>query len=549
MLKCKRAIHFEGPPRRVYELNSTEAGPSVEASERTSENRVDSTQEERGVLEKSHEVKRAGVKADSEGKRGELAADAIVGEELKTSTASPSNEDSKIENKGTIEAVNAALEKTGDKIAEFVQIAAEKVEAFLIAITGGKLEDWGIKKGFLTETLQVQEEDFSKTFLKKDGEKKAENGPANQLNNRAQEGVVDGALDGAALQGVKALKGYKFDVSGKSGREADLRKNWNENGDKNNWASIVDEVGELPANSGISKGLVLAIAAQESGLNPNVPTQASGDTGPFQFIKRFAWTDLVRAHPDKYSLDNFEEQAKDPRKSTEACFDYIKIICKQINADPKNPNDFARIYAAYNKGYGALLAEEKRNKDYANKEHLSARYVADLAREIDGLSKKEVTAPTPTVAPLESQDRLIFNGFPFAFPKGTNIVRTSPYGYRNDPKTGERKMHHGQDIAMPEGTRFYASQAMRVVNKGNAGGKGNFIELQLEDGSRVSVFHMQYLPQVSGDLRVGDFVGYVGSTGHSTGPHMHFEFNKPSGEEIDPTPFTSKIPDRSGNVA
>jgi murein DD-endopeptidase MepM/ murein hydrolase activator NlpD len=90
-------------------------------------------------------------------------------------------------------------------------------------------------------------------------------------------------------------------------------------------------------------------------------------------------------------------------------------------------------------------------------------------------------------------------------------------------------MHSGRDFAAPEGTPVVAALSGRVVSSGDAGGYGLAIELEHESPLRRTLYgHLSELYVKEGDrVRQGEVIGRVGSTGLSTGPHLHFELRLP----------------------
>lgn len=101
---------------------------------------------------------------------------------------------------------------------------------------------------------------------------------------------------------------------------------------------------------------------------------------------------------------------------------------------------------------------------------------------------------------------------------------TSSFGVRFHPILGIMKMHKGLDIGAPYGAPIRAATAGTVVFAGRSGGYGNFVKLSHGDGLASGYGHMSRIA-VSPGTRVsqGQIIGYVGSTGLSTGPHLHYE--------------------------
>lgn len=97
--------------------------------------------------------------------------------------------------------------------------------------------------------------------------------------------------------------------------------------------------------------------------------------------------------------------------------------------------------------------------------------------------------------------------------------------------------HTGQDFAAPMGTPIRSVGDGEVISAAYDGAYGNKIEVQLEDGTVTWYCHLSAYEVRSGPVRAGQVIGYLGSTGNSTGPHMHFEVHPGGGDAIDPMPW------------
>lgn len=123
------------------------------------------------------------------------------------------------------------------------------------------------------------------------------------------------------------------------------------------------------------------------------------------------------------------------------------------------------------------------------------------------------------------------------FPPLNPSIIVSPYGPRLHPILGFTKMHTGIDIDGDSGDEISASASGRVIFAGPRGGYGNTIIIDHGGGMATLYAHQSSLAARSGDrVVVGDVIGYVGSTGLSTGPHLHFEV-RIDGAHTDPAPF------------
>lgn len=111
---------------------------------------------------------------------------------------------------------------------------------------------------------------------------------------------------------------------------------------------------------------------------------------------------------------------------------------------------------------------------------------------------------------------------------------TSPFGWRVNPITGEEEFHSGIDIACEYGTPVGAMLPGRVVYTADFGGYGNCVILAHEGGYNTLYAHLAEITAVYDTwVEGGDVIGYAGSTGFSTGPHLHLELWD-NGEYADP---------------
>ncbi len=108
---------------------------------------------------------------------------------------------------------------------------------------------------------------------------------------------------------------------------------------------------------------------------------------------------------------------------------------------------------------------------------------------------------------------------------------SSTFGYRIDPFTKKRKLHHGLDISAATGTPIYATASGRIIYAKFFGSYGYTIKIDHGYGYATIYAHMSAMNVRKGDMvKRGDVIGAVGSTGRSTGPHVHYEVryqNKP----------------------
>ena len=138
-------------------------------------------------------------------------------------------------------------------------------------------------------------------------------------------------------------------------------------------------------------------------------------------------------------------------------------------------------------------------------------------------NKEKLLAATPAIQPVSNKDlSRIASGF----------------GYRIDPIYKTVKMHAGLDFTAPQGTPIYATADGVIKTAGRSdGGYGNHVVINHGYGYETLYGHMLRIKaRVGQRVKRGDLIGYVGSTGKSTGPHCHYEVHK-NGQRVDPVYF------------
>ena len=169
-----------------------------------------------------------------------------------------------------------------------------------------------------------------------------------------------------------------------------------------------------------------------------------------------------------------------------------------------------------------LIIESNKRLDILQKQIVvqsrSLDEIAKLAEE-----KEKLLAAIPAIQPVSNED----------------LTRmASGYGMRSDPFTKVRKMHWGMDFTAPRGTPVYAS-GDGVVERAdsNSSGYGNHIRIDHGYGYTSLYAHLyKYNVRKNQKVKRGDLIGFVGSTGRSEGPHLHYEIFK-DGDKINPINF------------
>ena len=197
---------------------------------------------------------------------------------------------------------------------------------------------------------------------------------------------------------------------------------------------------------------------------------------------------------------------------------------------------------------GELEAEsnriEKELAEIARKEaaaRAAAEAKAKQAREAAEAAKK---AGAANAAALEAEARKAAAAYQPTPSKPGGMVLpvrgrfTSPFGYRIHPISRVRRLHAGQDIGAPTGTPIVAAKAGRVSFAGWRGGYGNCTIIDHGGGVATLYGHQSRLAAgVGTQVAQGQVIGYVGSTGASTGPHLHWEV-RINGAPVNPIPYT-----------
>ncbi|HIT34529.1 MAG TPA: peptidoglycan DD-metalloendopeptidase family protein [Candidatus Faecousia intestinigallinarum] len=131
---------------------------------------------------------------------------------------------------------------------------------------------------------------------------------------------------------------------------------------------------------------------------------------------------------------------------------------------------------------------------------------------------------------------------------------TSPFGMRNHPIYGEQRHHNGIDLGASQGLPIYAPRSGKVIAAAYNNSAGNYVMIDHGDGYVTTYMHQtEYIVSYGEEVYAGQVIGYVGSTGDSTGPHLHYQITR-DGTLVDPARYLGidtpgATPDRiDGNV-
>ncbi|MEL6536477.1 MAG: M23 family metallopeptidase [Bacteroidota bacterium] len=170
-----------------------------------------------------------------------------------------------------------------------------------------------------------------------------------------------------------------------------------------------------------------------------------------------------------------------------------------------------------------VLEAYKKLDHIRKKIYIQSESYDDIIEMAEG--KEEMLASIPAIQPVSNKQLSRF---------------ASGFGVRMHPIYKVRKMHYGVDFTCPRGTPIYATGNGTVVRASRSSrnvGAGNQVQIDHGYGYRTHYFHMQdFIVKVGDEIKRGDLIGYVGSTGGSTAPHLHYEVLK-DGKHEDPVRY------------
>ena len=141
----------------------------------------------------------------------------------------------------------------------------------------------------------------------------------------------------------------------------------------------------------------------------------------------------------------------------------------------------------------------------------------------------------------DAELRGVYSDSQFIWPVPSCTLLTSPYGYRTHPILDYERLHAGLDIGAKFGEEIIAADGGTVLIAEYSDSYGNFVLIDHSDRYSTAYGHMSEIAVEAGqEVKQGELIGYIGSTGWSTGPHLHFEIRL-DGERIDPEEFFSGL--------
>ena len=172
--------------------------------------------------------------------------------------------------------------------------------------------------------------------------------------------------------------------------------------------------------------------------------------------------------------------------------------------------EIAKTETQYNKEYDRLKEEERKRREEEERRRQEEALKNQLAQ---GNTGNAGNSDTSTAVPSNATWKM---------PCSYKYI-SSPYGWRVHPVYGNYRFHHGIDLAAAKGTPIYASRGGTVTRATYDSSSGYYVTINHGDGFSSSYLHMtHYVVSANQKVSAGQLIGYVGSTGTSTGPHLHF---------------------------
>ena len=247
------------------------------------------------------------------------------------------------------------------------------------------------------------------------------------------------------------------------------------------------------------------------------------------------------AAADQRRLKELDEAAKavsaakteleEEKAGLEVAKEELNVAQAELEAKRVEADEVLADLVATGEEYEKMMEESEDKqaellKEIAKKEsdYKKAKYQEWLATSVPPTTKpKKPSSTKPSSGGSSNTGSTTTGGITWKKPIVYTMV-SSPFGYRYHPISGKYKMHYGIALAAPTGRPIYATRGGTVSYTGyEAGGAGNWVQINHGDGYKSVYMHMtKYVVRSGQNVSQGQLIGYCGSTGGSTGPHLHF---------------------------
>lgn len=273
-----------------------------------------------------------------------------------------------------------------------------------------------------------------------------------------------------------------------------------------------------PAMNGITRQHVKAVdtenKASASSLIANLGDRLVSVTGVDPEATSRTRSQLDAALADEARIYGYDPQTSEQRRRQVLSRTHVYAIGKLLDEDPDAAEKALEAAVAS----GEITADTQVSLRKAVNDGKMEVAAGNFAMELATQGTVDLSGPEQFTPPLDEM--------PDA---------SSTYGMRSDPHTGERKMHTGQDLPAPMGSPVKATAPGKVIFAGNKGGYGLRVEVDHGDGVITTYSHLSAANVKVGDtVPAGKAIAAVGSSGKSTGPHLHYELIR-GGQKVDPS--------------
>lgn len=234
-----------------------------------------------------------------------------------------------------------------------------------------------------------------------------------------------------------------------------------------------------------------------------------------EMLNKAEYIEMLSAY-DRKMLDEYVEQAE-----------YV-ALCKEGLEEEKGVLEEAKkSVEAEEASLNELIAAKEQeitavSSDIKTKEAAIAEYEAEIASQNETIAALEKAVAEEKAKLAEEQNRK-YDGGIFTWPAPSYTRISDEYGYRMHPTLGIEKFHNGIDMAAPGGSPILAAYDGKVVAAAYSSSMGNYIMIDHGDSLYTIYMHASALYVSKGtEVRKGDKIAAVGSTGRSTGNHLHF---------------------------
>ena len=240
------------------------------------------------------------------------------------------------------------------------------------------------------------------------------------------------------------------------------------------------------------------------------------------------------AAADKRRLEQLDKAAKEVTAAKESLEvekialeeTKVELISTQAQLAEKRAEADALLAELVAKGmeFEELMDQAEDEQAELSKEIANKKDEYDKAKYQEWLATSEPPAarPAPPSSSGGNTSSSTVGGITWKVPINYTAF-TSPFGYRIHPIYGTKKYHYGVDLAAPTGTPIYATRSGTVDTATYGSSGGYYVQINHGDGFRSIYLHMtHYIVKAGQYVTQGQVIGYCGSTGASTGPHLHF---------------------------